>query len=158
VKFHGSLPDHGMWTTLRLWCFYFTHHGFFGDPRTPCPAGPFILAPPPPTSPKSAPYWCAEGATNGYNGRTSTIIDLTVLASKIVTNIDLGAGWVNEAFLPALKQALSASKLFTGITLSTPDRGKPQSTPPNPSLHTSIVLSVFRRIVTSVWGPPMICV
>jgi hypothetical protein len=130
VKFHGSLPDHGMWTTLRLWCFYFTHHGFFGDPRTPCPAGPFILAPPPPTSPKSAPYWCAEGATNGYNGRTSTIIDLTILASMVVTNTDLGAGWVNEAFLPALKQALSANKLFTGITLSTPDRGKPQSTPP----------------------------
>jgi hypothetical protein len=68
------------------------------------------------------------------------------LASKIVTKTDLGFGWVNEAFLPALKQALSANKLFTGITLSTPDRGKPQSTPPNPSLHTSIVLNVFRRI------------
>ena len=142
-KYPRCLPDNGLWASLRLWCFYFSHHGIQvkhagGTPRQvqhgfgiSHPTVQILIKAPPP---QSGPYWCADGATNGFNGRPSTIIDLTILAAKVLPQPDLflenvgsvsGAfleGWVSTSFLPALKQALSANKFFTGITLSTPDR------------------------------------
>lgn len=127
-KYPRCLPDHGLWASLRIWCFFFSHHA---RPSRTAAGGEFL---PHLKNSKSTitatpqPYWCEPGATKAHNGRTSSIIDLNILASNILPQVTDNQD-LNRVFLPALKLALSNNKFFTGIKMSTPTRRAESSTP-----------------------------
>jgi len=115
-QYPRCLPDHGLWASLKLWSIYYSYHS------TDDKAELYVHAPPlEPGFLASPPYWCAVGACNAHNGRTSSVLDLTILASKLIPST-VDSSLLNTVFLPAMKAALSRNAFFNGIIMSTPTR------------------------------------